>query len=82
MKKAQLAIQYAVGQPEHLELAVTQAALGKMQKIEPPVGVLLRMRRMAGDLSGIEGVVEKSELLRVAEVALSTAETIVSELVG
>ncbi|MBS7622657.1 MoaD/ThiS family protein [Candidatus Bathyarchaeota archaeon] len=41
LRKAQLAIQYAVGQPEYLELAVTQAALGRMQAVEPPVGVLL-----------------------------------------
>ena len=82
LKKAQLAIQHALGQPEYLELAVAQAALGKTEPADPPVRILLRMREIARNLSEVEELVRKETVLEAAEIVVSAAESVVKELTG
>ena len=82
LKKAQLALQHALGQPEYLELAVTQASLGKIEPVESPVRILLRMREIARNLSDEEGFVQKESVLEAAEIVVTAAESVVEELTG
>jgi len=82
LKKAQLAIQHALGQPEYLELAVAQAALGKIEPPDSPIRILVKMREMARNLSEVEGPVQKETVLEAAEIVVGVAESVVEELTG
>ncbi len=75
--KAQLAVQHALGQSEHLDLVVAETTLGKIGYIEPPVRILFKMREAATTLSEMEIPPRKLTTMETAGIIVKAAESIV-----
>jgi len=80
MKKAQLSVQHALGQPEYLDLAAAEAMLTKTCPSESPIRILVKMKEATQNLSELEPPIERETVVETAEIIVDAAESIVSVL--
>ena len=81
MKKAQLAVQHALGQSDYLNQTLAEENVRKMRHIEPPLKALTRMREVTRNLSEMELPPEKEVMMETARVVVNAAESIVKILI-
>jgi len=82
MRKAQLAIQYVLGEPGHLDAVVTEAFLGRPIVQEPVLDLLAAIRAAIGRVSDPQSPFEKESVLKVAEVIFNASSSIVEAAIG
>ena len=78
LRKAQLSIQYALGQPEYLDIAVSEYLVGGCHKDEPLVMLLARIRRVMQEIAEPQSKLTKKTIIEQTSLVVDVA----SELVG
>jgi len=79
LRKAQLSIQYALGQPEYLDIAVSEYLVGEHHKDEPLVVLLARIRRLMQEISEPQSKLTKKTTIEKTSLVVDVASKLVRE---
>jgi hypothetical protein len=82
LRKAQLAIQYALAQPELLEAAVLEYMATGDDQGEPLIMLLARIRKVIEDISEPTSRLAKNSILDKTSLVIDVTKSIVSECFG
>jgi hypothetical protein len=82
LRKAQLSIQYALGQPEYLDIAVSEYLAGEHHKDEPLVMLLARIRRLMQEISDPQSKLTKKTIIEKTSLVVDVASKLVREFLG
>lgn len=81
MRKAQLAVQHALGTPDYSDPAIAETNLGRMDRNDSLVRVLIKIREITRELSELEPTFGKGAIVSTAKTIVDAAESIVETLV-
>jgi len=82
LRKAQLAIQYALAEPEYLDVAVSDS-MSRGQTQGPPLLILLaRIRKMMQDISDPQCRLAKKDILEKTGLIVGVVSTLISQILG
>ena len=82
LRKAQLSMQYALGQPEYLDIAVSEHLVGEHYKDEPLVMLLGRIRRLMQEISEPQSKLTKKTIIEKTSMVVDVASKLVGEFLG
>jgi hypothetical protein len=82
LRKAQLSIQYALGQPEYLDIAVSEYLAGEHHKDEPLVLLLARIRRLMQEISDPQCKLTKKTIIEKTSLVVDVASKLVREFLA
>lgn len=82
LRKAQLAIEYAVAQPELLDIAVSEYISRGETQGQPLVILLARIRNLMQDIADPYSRLQKSSILGKTSLVVDVVSSVVSEVVG
>ena len=79
LRKAQLSIQYALGQPEYLDIAVSEYLVGEHHIDEPMIMLLGRIRRLTQEISEPQSKLTKKTIIEKTSMVVDVASKLVGE---
>jgi len=82
LRKAQLAIQYALGQPEYLDIIVSEISLGRASSREPMLSLLLKIRAAMRDISDPQSPLNKETIVAVTESIVNASTDVIKAVIG
>ncbi len=82
LRKAQLAIQYALGQPEYLDVLVSEVLLGRTSSREPLLSLLLKIRAAMRDISDPQSLLNKETIVAVTETIVNASTAVIEAILG
>jgi len=82
LRKAQLAIQYALGQPEYLDVLVSEVLLGRTSSREPLLSLLLKIRAAMRDISDPQSLLNKETIVAVTETIVNASTAVIEAITG
>jgi len=82
LRKAQLAIQYALGQPEYLDVLVSEVLLGRTSSREPLLSLLLKIRAAMHDISDPQSLLNKETIVAVTETIVNASTAVIEAITG
>ena len=80
MRKAQLAVQHAMGTPDCSDPAIAETNTGRMDCSDSLVRVLIKIGEITRELSELEPTFGKGAIVSTAKTIVDTAESIVETL--
>jgi len=82
LRKAQLAIQYALGQPEYLDVLVSEVLLGRTSSREPLLSLLLKIKAAVRDISDPQSPLDKETIVAVTETIVNASTDVIEAVIG
>jgi len=82
LRKAQLAIQYALGQPEYLDVIVSEASFGRASSREPVLSLLLKVKAVVHDISDPQSPLNKETIVAVTETVVKASADVIKAVIG
>jgi len=82
LRKAQLAIQYALGQPEYLDVLVSEVLLEKTTSREPLLSLLLKIKAVMRDISDPQSPLNKETIVVVTETIVNASTAVIEAVIG
>jgi len=82
LRKTQLAIQYALGQPEYLDVLVSEVLFGKTSSREPLLSLLLKIRAVMRDISDSQSPLNKETIVAVTETIVNASTAVIEAVIG
>jgi len=82
LRKAQLAIQYALGQPEYLDAMVSEALFGRAPSRESLLSLLLKIRAVMRDISDPQSPLNKEAIVAVTETIVNASTDLIQAVIG
>jgi len=82
LRKAQLAIQYALGQPEYLDILVSEVLLGRTSSREPLLSLLLKIKAAVRDISDPQSPLNKETIVAVTETIVNASTDVIEAVIG
>jgi len=82
LRKAQLAIQYALGQPEYLDVLVSEVLLGRTSSREPLLNLLLKVKAAVRDMSDPQSSLNKETIVAMTETMVNASTDVVEAVIG
>jgi len=80
VRKAQLALEHALGAPEYLEALVADAAQTQTASHDPTLSLLLTLASLASIFSESQTTWTRDTILKITSEALRGASTIIQEI--
>jgi hypothetical protein len=80
MRKARLAVKYALSQPEHSDIIVDEQSLRGLSIEEAPARILIKMREVAQSLSEQDHPPKKGTVVDTTRIIVNAAESVVETL--
>jgi hypothetical protein len=82
MRKAQLAISYALGEPEYLDAVVTEALMNRTYIHEPLLRLVARIRVAIENISHSQSPLNKDEIIKITEAVVDASSSIVEAIIN
>lgn len=82
LRKAQLAIQYALAEPEYLDIAVSDYLSRGQTQGDPLIILIARIRKMMQDISDPQLRLARKDILEKTRLMVDVASSLVSEILG
>ena len=82
LRKAQLAIQYALAEPEYLDVAVSDYMSRGQTQGDPLIILLALIRKMMQDISAPQHRMARKDILEKTALIIGVVSSLVSEILG
>jgi hypothetical protein len=82
LRKTQLAIEYASGQPEYLDVLVSEPSLGRASSREPLLSLLLKIKAVMRDISDSQSPLNKETIVAVTETIVDASTAVIEAVIG
>jgi len=82
LRKAQLAIQYALGQPDYLDVLVSEVLLERTSSREPLLSLLLKIKAVMRDISDAQSPLNKETIVAVTETIVNASTAVIEAVIG